>query len=241
MADQDAPAGVDLAGAQDWEGSSHANSGANCMACHGKPSAAANQPKVWTDKPDHSACASCHEQETAGFLAGRHGMRLAQGMTAMHPDLARRPMKATSGNRVNCVACHPAHAFDTRRAAVEACLGCHNDEHSRAYKASPHHALWQAELEGRGMPGSGVSCATCHLPREAFNAEPEERILVQHNQNLNLRPNQKMIRSVCLHCHGLAFTMDALADRTLIHNNFAGKPARHIESVDMAAQRLDKQ
>jgi hypothetical protein len=242
MADQDAPAGVDLAGAGDWEGSSHANSGVNCMACHGKPAAAsANRNKAWTNKPDHDACVSCHDQEAAGFLAGRHGMRLAQGMTAMHPDLARLPMKATSSKSLNCVACHPAHDFDTRQAAVEACHGCHNDEHSRAFKASPHYALWQAEIEGRGAPGSGVSCATCHLPREGSKEKPEQRVLVQHNQNLNLRPNQKMIRSVCMHCHGLGFTMDALADQTLIDNNFAGKPAKHIESLDMAAKRLEKQ
>jgi hypothetical protein len=241
MADQDAPSGVDLADAADWESSSHANSGVNCRDCHVDTTAAANQKKLWTDRPDHDACASCHEQETTGFLAGRHGMRLAQGMTAMHPDMARRPMKATSSKSLNCMACHPAHDFDTRQAAVEACLGCHDDEHSRAFKASPHYVLWQAEIEGRGAPGSGVSCATCHLPREVLKAKPEQRMLVQHNQNLNLRPNQKMIRSVCMHCHGLGFTMDALADPALIENNFAGKPARHIESVDMAAKRLDKQ
>jgi len=242
MADQDAPAGVDLAGAEKWEGSSHANSGVNCMACHGAPAAASpNRNTVWTNKPDHDACASCHEQEAAGFLAGRHGMRLAQGMPAMHPDLARLAMKATSRKSLNCVACHPAHDFDTRRAAVEACLGCHDDEHSRAFKASAHYALWQAEIEGRAVPGSGVSCATCHLPRKSWKDKPEQSVLIQHNQNLNLRPNQKMIRSVCMHCHGLGFTMDALGDQMLIDNNFASKPVKHIESLDMAAKRLDKQ
>jgi hypothetical protein len=46
-----------------------------------------------------------------------------------------------------------------------------------------------------------------------------------------------MIRDVCLSCHGLAFSIDALADRLLIESNFQGRPSRHIESIDMAARR----
>jgi len=60
---------------------------------------------------------------------------------------------------------------------------------------------------------------------------------VQHNQNLNLRPNEKMLRNVCLDCHTLSFSLDALADRDLIKNNFASKPARHVASIEMAQQR----
>jgi hypothetical protein len=145
-----------------------------------------------------------------------------------------------SSKSLDCVACHPAHRFDTREAAVEACLGCHDDQHSRAYKGSAHYQLWQDEMAGRVEPGTGVSCATCHLPRELADDKDERHNLVQHNQNLNLRPNQKMIRSVCLHCHGLGYTLDALVDRALINSNFTGDPAKHIESLDMAAKRLDR-
>jgi hypothetical protein len=61
---------------------------------------------------------------------------------------------------------------------------------------------------------------------------------VEHNQNDTLRPNEKMIRPVCLNCHGLAFAIDALADPRLIRNNFAGRPRRHVPSLDMAEARL---
>ncbi len=64
-------------------------------------------------------------------------------------------------------------------------------------------------------------------------------ITVQHNQNWNLRPNEKMIRPVCLSCHSLEFSIDALADPLLIENNFNGEPSIHIESVDWALKRAN--
>ena len=66
------------------------------------------------------------------------------------------------------------------------------------------------------------------------------QVVVEHNQNLNLRPNEKMIRGVCLNCQGLAFSIDALADRELVSNAFAGKPRVRIESVEMALIRERK-
>ena len=82
-----------------------------------------------------------------------------------------------------------------------------------------------------------MSCATCHLPRVEFTTpEDETRVLVQHNQNDNLRPNEKMVRSVCMNCHGLQFSLDALADGKLIGRNFKGMPAKQIESIRMALE-----
>jgi hypothetical protein len=60
---------------------------------------------------------------------------------------------------------------------------------------------------------------------------------VQHNQNDNLRPNEKMVRSVCGQCHGLPFTLDALADSSLIDQNFSGQPSTHVQSVDFVLAR----
>jgi formate-dependent nitrite reductase cytochrome c552 subunit len=121
---------------------------------------------------------------------------------------------------------------------VDACLTCHNDRHSVAYKQSSHYALWQKELKGEGPAGSGVSCATCHLPRVEFRTPDDvKRVLVQHNQNDSLRPNEKMIRPVCMNCHSLKDSIDALADRKLIARNFAGKPAAHIRGIEMALAR----
>jgi predicted CXXCH cytochrome family protein len=237
--DQDAPPSVkpDAALLHEWEGTAHAKAGVNCTGCHATQERGA-MARRWSDKVDHSACASCHREETDGFLAGKHGMRLAHGLTPMLPALARLPMKREAVHReLNCVSCHGAHEFDTRKAAVDSCLSCHNDGHSLAYKQSPHFDLWSKELGGEAPTGSGVSCATCHLPREGGQADGAVRVLVQHNQNLNLRPNEKMIRSVCLDCHGLEFSIDALADAALVRNNFIGRPARHVESIDLALKR----
>jgi formate-dependent nitrite reductase cytochrome c552 subunit len=96
--------------------------------------------------------------------------------------------------------------------------------------------LWEAEAVGGGTPGSGVSCATCHLPREIHRVSGQDIVRVQHNQNDNLRPNEKMIRSVCMNCHGLRFSIDALADAALVESNFNGTPSRHIPSIDMAVE-----
>ncbi|WP_145999156.1 hypothetical protein [Oceanicoccus sp. KOV_DT_Chl] len=110
-----------------------------------------------------------------------------------------------------------------------------------------------------------VSCASCHLPRikkedsgtdivinNTINSDSVAGInsgaifdkdnifRVEHNQNFNLRPNEKMIRSTCMHCHSLEFSIDSLADQKLIKNNFNGKPGVHIPSMDWALEREKK-
>lgn len=236
--EQNAPASVtaDSQLLHDWETTAHARARVNCLDCHQDKQA--SSPSGWINKVGHPACQRCHESEVEGFLAGKHGMRLAQDLSPMRPEMARQPMQPTAhGKELGCTSCHAAHRFDTQYAAVEACLSCHNDEHSRAYKASPHFRLWSEELRGHQPRGAGVSCATCHLPSEIRKEESVEIVRIQHNQNLNLRPNEKMIRSVCLHCHGLGFSLDALADAALVKRNFSGHPSIHVESVEMAEQR----
>lgn len=217
---------------REWSETSHAAAGVNCSGCHQSAVTAG----VWSNEVPREVCADCHAGQDEGFLAGRHGMRLAADLAPMRPALARLPMKAEAAEReLGCSSCHSAHDFDTRSAAVAACLGCHDDEHTRAYEESPHADLWRAELRGESDAGTGVSCATCHLPR--FDAG-RGVVSVQHNQNDNLRPNEKMIRTVCLDCHGLGFAIDALADPKLVANNFSGKPAVHVESIEMAKAKL---
>lgn len=260
LAAADAPAGKsgDAAVAADWLASAHAKGGVNCSGCHA-PGVKSKEEYAtrWIDKPDHTVCATCHKDETATFSAGRHGMRLAPGLmsavdgplgltrkqplTPMRPELARLPMSAKAhGTDLTCTTCHGAHAFDTARAEVEACLGCHDDKHSRAYVGSPHETLAKAERDGAGVKGTGVTCATCHMPRTT-REDPdtgEEHLLVVHNQNDNLRPNEKMLRSVCMNCHGLGFAIDALADTDLVSRNFAGRPSARVESIEWVMRRL---
>lgn len=237
----DAPAGraVDPAIVHDWAATAHARAGVNCTGCHQVKEPATGQAR-WVDKPDTTECVSCHTEQAKGFTAGKHGMRLAQKLSPMTPALARIPMRMEARDTsLHCTTCHGAHAFDTRRAAVEACEGCHADKHTEAFRTSPHFALWQSERAGTAPPGSGVSCATCHLPREVHKGEEGEIVRVQHNQNLNLRPNEKMVRSVCMSCHGLEFTLAALADRDQIASNFKGRPTRPVEGLNWVRRRLE--
>jgi hypothetical protein len=230
MASQaDAPAEFALSSAETeaWLKSAHATHGINCSKCH-------SQSESWSSEVSLGQCQECHSLQAEGWQAGRHGMRVAQGLPPMTPGLARLPMKdGVRGHELDCSSCHDAHGYDTRRAAVEACAGCHTDVHTKSYFDSPHYELWQRELAGQGAVGSGVSCATCHMPRVAG----DERSFVEHNQNANLRPNEKMIRTVCNRCHGVPFAIDALADADLVLHNFRAQPGRHIASVDMATQR----
>lgn len=229
----DAPAQIDSAPEvlSDWQHSGHAQAGVNCSSCHADPEAAADAPS-WVASPDHTVCASCHSEESRGFLAGKHGMRLAQGLPAMTVAEARIPMHADSAHlELSCNSCHSPHAFDVQRAAVDSCVGCHNSNHVQNFANSPHAGL----TENPAQPGSEqVTCATCHMPRTTL---PNGRVVVEHNQNANLRPNEKMLRGVCMNCHSLSFSIDALADPALIDSNFKGRPSVHIPSVDMAVER----
>jgi len=222
---------------KDWLITSHSKAGVNCSACHNEKQN--NGKIVWSNKPSYETCRSCHSFEVEGFLSGKHGMRLKEGLGAMTPEMARQPMrKDAHGKQLSCGSCHTAHNFDVRDAAVEACLNCHNDKHSRAYKKSPHFNTWHAEITGKSMANTGVSCATCHMPRKEVKNGDVSITLAEHNQNMNLRPNEKMVREVCMNCHGLGFSIDALADKKLIEGNFSGVPSVHIESLNMVTKRL---
>ena len=254
----DAPAGIDFEAhvANGWLQSAHAANGVNCSGCHQPQGANPKAKSSWIEKPAMEQCAACHSYEAERFVKSKHGMRLAKDMFAerdgllgifkekrlspMRPEMARLPMKADAAHReLTCTSCHAEHDFNTARAKVEACTTCHNDEHTKAYFASPHHALWQKELAGEVPAGSGVTCASCHMPL-AMRKDAKGRTVLaaDHNQSGNLHPNEKMGRGVCLQCHGLGFTLDALADRALISRNFKGRPSVHVESIDWVERRM---
>ncbi len=188
------------------------------------------------DGVDVQRCKSCHEAETTSFMGGRHGMRLAHGLSPMTPDMARLPMKEEASHReLTCAACHQAdEGASPLLTEVEVCEGCHDDEHTQAYRRSKHFEVLENELAGKVAKGSGATCATCHMPRLRSD---DGGFFVNHNQNDNLRPNEKMIRTACGQCHGLPLSIDSLADEDLIATNFTGQPSKHIESVDFALSR----
>ena len=228
--------------AHDWFTTAHAKSGVNCTACHQQT---VDEKPQWIDKPDHTNCQSCHSEQVASFKSGKHGMRLdidklEHSFSPMTTDMARLEMKKSSkGKEVTCNSCHGAHKFDTKKARVEQCLTCHNDEHSLAYEDSPHHKLWQKELNGEAAENSGVTCATCHMPRfeKEFYDGDFYMGIVEHNQSKTLQPNEKMIRPVCMNCHSLEYSINALADSELIKKNFHGQPSVKIEGMQMAEKR----
>lgn len=230
----DAPENIDLRHehVQKWVADAHGQAGVNCSACH-QPDKA-----PWENEVAIETCAKCHSDEHQGFLKGKHGMRIAAGLSPMTPGMARLPMHENSAHHsLSCTSCHSSHDFNTKEASYFSCIKCHNDEHTREYQNSPHYALWQRELKGEAPAGTGVSCATCHMPRVDDGAGG---LRVEHNQNANLTPNEKMLRPVCQQCHGLPFAIDALSDRDLIRKNFLGPPAIHNESTDWARQRAIK-
>ncbi len=220
---------------RDWLETAHSKAGVNCSGCH-QIRNEQNELSAWNDHPGIESCQTCHGTEVERFKLGKHGMRLAVGLSPMTPKDAQLPMnKSAAHNELACVSCHGAHRFDTTLAAVESCLDCHADDHTLAYKDSPHYELWQQQVKSNDDSITGVSCASCHMPRVEYDVnEWLTRVMVDHNQSGNLSPNSKMIRSSCLHCHGLGFSINALADQKLINNNFNGQPTVHIESTDLA-------
>jgi hypothetical protein len=235
----------------DWVRDRHAQTGVNCSGCHTTKS----EPERWIAKPGLDQCKSCHAHQATTFTEGKHGMRLREGLVVsndgplglfrqtglspMTPAQARLPMKAKAHDTaLSCNTCHSAHKYDRAAASVEACAGCHDDAHTKAYFVSPHYELLKREAEGELPRGSGVSCATCHMPAIMTRGEDGAKaFFVTHNQNDNLRPNEKMVRSVCGQCHGLQFTLDALADPALVANNFKGTPTVHIPTIEWAQKR----
>ena len=155
-------------------------------------------------------------------------MQVSRGRVALAGDHAH--------DALTCATCHDPHDVNTAPARVEACASCHVDDHSQAYFDSPHYALFQAEMAGDAAPGTGVGCADCHMPR--LEHPDTGKVFVTHNQNETLRPNEKMIRPTCLSCHGLSFSIDALADAALVKRNFAGQPSAHVEGIDWAVKRV---
>lgn len=245
---------------QDWSKSAHATADVNCSGCHGKGSIAELQ-----SQPDALVCVDCHKPQAKGFLRGKHGMRLAvhvdnmksfplqqnlvplmqpenRMLSPMTPAQSLHlPFKPDAlHEELTCNSCHKPHQYRLQQAAVDSCMGCHNDQHTQNYLSSPHYALVLREQAGELPAGSGVTCATCHMPKVEDEHETG-KFFTEHNQNDNLRPSEKMIRSVCLDCHGTQFALDSLADPELIQRNFKGRSAIQIDSIYMSVNRERKE
>jgi len=220
-----------------WALSHHATANVNCTQCH-------SQNDDWQSKGTAltiDSCVECHIKQNESFKQGKHGMRLADKLNGqlspMSPALASLPMHKDAMEQVNtCVSCHDPHQPNLTFAAADACLACHKDEHSTNFYNSKHGQLWRDSQNGLLPVEQAVSCATCHMPR----LKKGKKVHAEHNQNANLQPNSKMIRSVCSHCHGVEFTLEALANEAQIQSNFSNSLEGHHSSMDLVRDRIEQ-
>jgi formate-dependent nitrite reductase cytochrome c552 subunit len=211
-----------------WRASAHASEKVGCMACHGK-----KDDGAFVQSPGTQGCTSCHQSESETFGAGKHGIRTALGLSPLEPKMARAKMAPHANGTMTCGTCHDPHGLDTQRAAVDACLSCHADDHSVAYRSSPHARTF-ATAANEGRPAAtAVTCATCHLPRTTIQDNGKPRVAVNHDNAFTMRPKERMAKAVCSSCHGLAFSLNSLHDDALVRSNFARRPEAEIQTISM--------
>lgn len=211
---------------KNWQQSAHALADVNCSSCHQSKST-----KAVIHRPTQESCRSCHEVAVETFLLGKHGIRLLEGQTALTPALAHLPMQAAAHNKqMNCNACHDVHSVKTLPASVDSCLTCHKDTHSLNYKNSKHAQLLRDE-EALPRPSTvSTTCATCHLPRQTTESGT---VVVNHNNTFTLLPRDRMVKEVCMNCHGMEFAFNSIFDDDLVESNFARPPTLSIDTLKM--------
>jgi hypothetical protein len=191
------------------------------------------------------SCQTCHEQAVDTFLLGKHGVRLLEGATPLTPAMARLPMKVDAFDQpMTCNTCHDVHSVNTVQAAVDSCLSCHNDTHSLNYENSRHAELFAADKSLPRPSSASVSCATCHLPRHEMGTGDNTFTLVNHNNTYTLLPRDRMVKDVCLNCHGMEYSYNSIFDDDLVEANFDAPPTLALETFDLVrafeARRTDQ-
>ena len=208
-----------------WQTSAHALAEVNCSSCHQN-----QETNEFVAKPTEESCKSCHENSVDTFLLGKHGVRTLEGLSPLTPAMAHLPMKDSSlDKQMNCNTCHNVHTVDTYQAAVDSCLTCHADNHSLNYKNSPHAEIFR-EIGTLPRPNNdSVTCATCHLPREVSGDE----VLVNHNNTYTLLPRDRMVKEVCMNCHGVEHAYNSIFDDELVEANFARPPTQKMQTFQL--------
>lgn len=210
---------------QQWQTSAHAFSEVNCSSCHQN-----GETKAFVAKPTEESCRSCHESSVDTFLLGKHGIRTLEGLSSLTPAMAHLPMKdGVADKQMNCNTCHNVHTVNTYQASVDSCLTCHSDRHSLNYKNSPHANIFQ-EIGTLPRPNqNSVTCATCHLPREVSG----DQVLVNHNNTYTLKPRDRMVKEVCMNCHGVEHAYNSIFDDELVEANFARPPNQKLSTFKL--------
>jgi formate-dependent nitrite reductase cytochrome c552 subunit len=76
---------------------------------------------------------------------------------------------------------------------------------------------------------ASVTCATCHLPRQ----EVGESVTVNHNNTYTLLPRDRMVKEVCMNCHGLEYSYNSIFDDQLVEDNFSRSPSQELETFQL--------
>lgn len=217
---------------QQWQTSAHALAEVNCSSCHQN-----EETKKFVAKPTEESCKSCHEGNVDTFLLGKHGIRTLEGLSPLTPAMAHLPMKDSSlDKQMNCNTCHNVHTVDTYQASVDSCLTCHSDNHSLNYKNSPHANIFR-EIGTLPRPNKdSVTCATCHLPRETSG----DNVLVNHNNTYTLKPRDRMVKEVCMNCHGVEHAYNSIFDDELVEANFARPPTQKLSTFQLVRDLEEK-
>ena len=210
---------------QQWQNSPHALAEVNCSSCHQDEAT-----KQLVVKPTEESCRSCHENSVETFLLGKHGIRTLESLSPLTPAMAHLPMKESARNTpMTCNSCHNVHSVNTAVAATDSCLTCHDDNHSLNYQNSPHAKI-VANVSSLPRPNQqAVTCATCHLPR----TEVGETVLVNHNNTYTLLPRDRMVKDVCLNCHGVEHAYNSIFDDEIVEANFASPPTQKMETFEL--------
>lgn len=228
-------AAVDAA-TQLWQESAHAFNDINCSSCHQDA-----DTKAFVAQPSQESCQSCHQQAVDTFLLGKHGIRLLEDESPLTPAMARLPMKSAAHDlQMTCSSCHDAHSVNTLQAAVDSCLTCHNDTHSLNYGNSQHAQLFAADRSLPRPSATAVSCATCHLPRHEVTTGSGPVVQVNHNNTYTLLPRDRMVKEVCMNCHGVEYSYNSIFDDALVEANFDQPPTLSLETFDLVRALEDR-
>ncbi|MGF1459216.1 MAG: hypothetical protein ACFBSG_09335 [Leptolyngbyaceae cyanobacterium] len=212
-----------------WQTSAHALNEINCSSCH-----ESSATQEFVARPGVESCQSCHQQDVDTFLLGKHGIRLLEGDTPLTPAMARLPMQPDVMNQpMTCNSCHDVHSVNTMQAAVDSCLGCHSDSHSLNYGDSRHADLFAADRDLPRPSATSVSCATCHLPRHQTGTGDSAVTLINHNNTYTLLPRDRMVKDVCMNCHGMEYSYNSIFDDDLVEANFNAPPTLALKTFDL--------
>ena len=210
---------------QQWQSSAHALAEVNCSSCHQDEAT-----KQLIAQPTQESCRSCHEYSVETFLLGKHGIRTLESLSPLTPAMAHLPMKESAHDlRMDCNSCHNVHSVNTAVAATNSCLTCHNDNHSLNYKNSPHAGIVSNLAELPRPNQQAVTCATCHLPRTKVG----ETVLVNHNNTYTLLPRDRMVKEVCISCHGVEHAYNSIFDDEIVEANFDRSPTKKLETFEL--------